>query len=77
MGSWKVVASIQTVCQISHETLVGARHTVKTTWDSLMNSFGNILSLEVDSNDLGTDGFGHSESSGNSVDCVNFGSSLE
>lgn len=42
-----------------------------------MDCLGDILSLEVDSNDLGTDGFGHSKSGWDGIDCVNFGGSLE
>jgi hypothetical protein len=52
-------------------------HTVKTTWYSLLDSLDDVLSLEVDSDDLWADCLGHSESGWDSVDSVDFGSSLE
>jgi hypothetical protein len=50
---------------------------VQTFGDGLVNSLGNVLGLEVDSDNLGTDSFSHSESSGDSIDRVNLGGTLE
>jgi len=55
----------------------GRRHTIKSTRNSFLNSLAYILSLEIDGDNLGTDSFGHCESGGDCIDCVDFGSSLE
>ena len=52
-------------------------HTVKSTWDSFLNSLADVLGLDVYGNNLWTDGFSHSKSCGDCIDCVNLGSSLE
>lgn len=55
----------------------GRRHTIKSTRNSFLDSLANVLSLEVDGDNLRTDGFSHSESGGDCIDCVDFGCSLE
>jgi len=62
---------------LSYNREEGRRHTVKSTRNSFLNSLANVLSLEIDGDDLGADGFGHCESGGDCIDCVDFGSSLE
>jgi hypothetical protein len=79
LGSWKVVASIQATHQYPSVSTKGGwrRHTVKSTRNSFEDSLTDVLVLEIDCDDLGTDGFGHSESGGDCVNGVYLGSSLE
>jgi hypothetical protein len=79
LGSWKVVASIQATHQYPSISTKGGwrRHTVKSTRNSFEDSLADVLRFEIDGDDLGTDGFGHSESGGDCVNGVYFGSSLE
>ena len=55
----------------------GRKHTIKSTRNSFLNSLAYVLSLEIDGDNLRTDGFSHSESGGDCIDCVDFGCSLE
>ena len=51
--------------------------TIKSTWNSFLDSLAYILSLEVNSNDLGADSFSHGESCWDCIDGVYLGSSFQ